>query len=323
MILQTFDQGWGPDVPLKIFEREILDSFLRDQIHGPCRAVIINSTWYNRDFHAHVMSEIDVLDPDVILLVSFFDAAIPKPEWYPGRTVVGIGYYPGHGEIDFWALASERYMRVHDVTTDIDLPFMCLNRKPHWHRRRLYQQLQDLDLLDQGLVSMGGDNDQARRSLPDDAGGSDMAPNAGVEQNGIKNDIFSLGNPENWDRCLLNIVTETVYDISQNHFVSEKIYKPILGERPFLVYDPLGARDWLECRGFQTYLDDWQDITSLDLSRPENIASFLQVLSDQPKSYFQKKILDLQDKIKYNKSQFGRYCQSQKSKIEKGLPCPV
>lgn len=323
MILQTFDNGWGDTVPLKALEREILNGFLCRYINNDLRSVIVNSTWYTRDFHQHVMEQINLLDPDMIFVVSFFDCAIVLEDQYPGRRTQGIGYYPGDGEIDFWAIASQRYMSLHNVVNDIDLPFMCLNRKPHWHRRKLYQQMLDFDLLDRGLVSMGSNNGQPQRLLPNDQGASDMAPNAGAEQHGIKNDIFSLGHPDNWNRCLLNIVTETVYDISHNHFVSEKIYKPILGQRPFLVYDPGGARHWLESRGFQTYLNDWLDISDLDLGEPANIAPFLACLSNQPRSYFQKKIIDLAPKIQYNKHWFDVYCSRQQDLIKKGLPCPI
>jgi len=170
---------------------------------------------------------------------------------------------------------------------------------------------------------MGGTDGRALRVLPDDRGSSDMAPNGGMEQNGINNDIFSLGNPSNWNRCLVNIVTETVYDVVGSNFVSEKIYKPILGKRPFLVYSPGGARSWLEQRGFQTYIDDWQDITDLDLGDPNNIVPFLSALCKQPRSYLPKKLVDLQPKIMYNKNRFHAYCKEQKDIIAKGLPCPV
>lgn len=323
MILQNFNNGWGDKVPLKTLEREIINKFLVRYIENDIRSVIINSTWYTEEFHQHVLKQIDQLDPEIIFLVSFFDPAIIHKDRYPGRCTQGIGYYPGLGEIDFWAMACQRYMTLHDITNDIDLPFMCLNRKPHWHRRRFYQQMSNLNLLDRGLVSMGGSDGRPQCLLPNDHGSSDMAPNAGIEQYGIKNDIFSLGNPKNWNRCLLNIVTETVYDISQNHFVSEKIYKPILGQRPFLVYDPGGGRDWLESRGFQTYLDDWKDISDLDLGEPSNIAPFLTCLSEQPRSYFQKKIIALFPKIQYNKHWFAIYYSRQQDLIEKGLSCPT
>lgn len=322
MIVKIFDIGWnGTD--LKSFEQEILEKFLGIYYTNRQRVVLINTTWYTDDFHKHVMHELSTLDWDLIILISMLDPPAPRSDIYPKPWTMGVGYYPGPGRIDFWALAVERYLAVPLIDDAVDIPFICLNRKPHWHRVKLYDGLDRAGLLDHGMVSLGGSTGQARRVLPDDHGGSDMAPNPGVEQNGIRNDIFSLGNPRNWSRCLVSIVTETVYDISGSNFVSEKIYKPMLGRRPFLVYAPDGARSWLETRGFQTYLDDWWDITDLDLSRPDNIVPFLSSLCQQPTSYLRKKLVDLQSKISYNENRFYAYCMEQKNIIERGLTCPV
>jgi hypothetical protein len=128
---------------------------------------------------------------------------------------------------------------------------------------------------------------------------------------------------KNWQRHFLNIVTETVYDINANHFVSEKIYKPIVGMRPFLVYDPDGACQWLQDRGFVNYTDDFTDITDLDLKNPANIAPFLVVLSRQKSTYWKKKLVDLNQKIVYNKEHFYQYVDNQKLKVQKGIICPT
>lgn len=323
MIVKIFDPGWGPQLYLKSLESQILTEFLRTYHDNDVRTVMINNTWYTDDFHERTMRELSVIDPDLIFLVSMFDPPAPRPDLYPGPKTIGIGYYPGVGEIDFWALAVEKHMMTPTITDIPDMPFMCLNRKPHWHRVKLYDQISYAGVLDRGMVSLGGSTGSARRTLPDDRGGSDMAPNPGADQHGIVNDIFSLGNPANWNRCLINIVTETMYDITQTNFVSEKIYKPIVGQRPFLVYAPDGGRGWVESRGFQTYLDDWHDITDLDLADPENIVPFLTCLCEQPQTYLRKKIIDLAPKISYNKQRFHAYCQEQHNIIKKGLPCPV
>jgi len=198
-----------------------------------------------------------------------------------------------------------------------------LNRKPHWHRVRLYQQLESAGILEQGIVSLGGEGGQPVKLLNVDQGESDAAPNPGPEQYGISNDIFSLGHSSNWKRHFLNAVTETVFDINSNIFVSEKIFKPILGMKPFLIYDSDGAVSWLEHRGFVSYVDDFRDITDLDLRRPESMAPFLSVLCQQGSAYWQQKFLDLSDKISYNKQQFYRYVDQLKQKITKGIQCQI
>jgi hypothetical protein len=257
------------------------------------------------------------------------DAAIPDTSWYAEFKcpVHSVGYYPGANTIDFWALTVSQYFNkpTYDVlnTIFVDRAYMCLNRKPHWHRKRLYQQLQSLNIVEYGIVSMGGDNTPPERLLEHDAGECTLAPNAGIKQNGIANDIMSLGYPGNWQRCFLNVVTETQFDIKKSYFVSEKIYKPIIGYRPFLVYATDGAVAWLTERGFENYTQDFRDISDLDLTNPENIAPFLSALCHQPRQYWQMKFLALKDKLVYNNNNFYKYVTSINNQIAKGIQCQI
>jgi hypothetical protein len=322
MILQTFDNGWGPEWPAKQFEKGLVDCMLHELINNDSRTVIINSTWYSQEYHQTVLAQLRIMQFSHIVLVAMLDPAIPQPDWFSefDCKIVCIGYYPGPYNIDYWALFTHKYN--HDVASmsadQIDTAYMCLNRKTHWHRRRLYQQLVNLDLVDQGLVSFGHEH-----SLTLDCEHDNLAPEAEPDKFGAPNDIASLGHLDNWNRCFLNVVTETVWDITQTSFVSEKIHKPIVGCRPFLVYDPDGAVHWLSDQGFETYVDDFTDITDLDLSIPNNLPKFLQTLCAQPKIYWQKKFVDLQDKILYNKNQFDQYVEQQRNLINKGIQCQI
>ena len=323
MIIKTFDNGWGPELELKQFEAKILKSYLRPITACTQRWIVINSTWYTQDYHQEVLTQLRSLDFDGIVLVAFIDAAIPMVEWYSecAFPVLPVGYYQGEHQIDFWALMAHRYMDLAPYgnlqdSAKIDTAYMCLNRKPHGHRRQLYQQLDALGLVDQGIVSMGGDDEYPVQKLLDiDQGSTNIAPNANAEHHGMPNDIASLGHPANWQRHLVNVVTETTWDISQNQFVSEKIFKPLLGQRPFLVYDPDGASSWLSARGFELYHSDFQDISDQDPALPNNVARFLQQLCWQDTSYFQSKFIALQEKIMYNHNNFHKYVVEQIKKI--------
>ena len=330
MILNTFDNGWGPEFPIKKLENTLLSTTL-DQLHASSKRVaVINSTWYTDEYHLTVLKYLRSNKVDVIVLVAMLDCAIPKADWFAefNAEVIGIGYYPGPGQIDFWSLfLDQNFFTPHTIELCridlVDRPFMCLNRKPHWHRQQLYQQLCDRNLQHIGLVSMGSDNGKAVQEIDSDIQVPVLAPNSDCAQNGIPNDISSLGNINNWARCFLNVVTETVFNINQNHFVSEKIYKPILGMRPFLVYDTDGAFKWLRDRGFVTYHDDFSDISDLDLTNHNNMSLFLVQLCAQPQSYWQHKLVDLNQKIVYNRQQYYRYVDEQKLKVQKGILCPI
>jgi hypothetical protein len=325
MIVKIFDNGWGPEFPLKKLERQIIEQYLAND---QSKIVLINSTWYGTDYHQNVMAKLRNLEFDKIVLISMLDAAIPATEWYQefNCPMHAVGYYPGPDAVDFWSLVVDQHFLCPEFdlydNSKIDTAYMCLNRKPHWHRVQLYNQLINLGIVDQGIVSLGGDNGPATRLLKYDSGQSNLAPNAGTEQNGIANDIMSLGYPDNWQRHFLNIVTETQFDIEKTYFVSEKIYKPIIGSRPFLVYAN-GADCWLTERGFESYTKDFQDISDLDLSNPHNIPNFLSTLCRQDSQYWQAKYIALKDKIVYNKTHFTEYVKQQKLIVKKGIKCQI
>lgn len=329
MIVKTFDNGWGKEYPLKQFEQQIVSDFLSVQHRDSSRTVVINSVWYTKDYHQQVLAKLRQLTFDQIVLVAMLDAAIPHPEWYQEFKcpVLAVGYYPGANQLDFWALFVDHYLtapKISELANPelITYPYMCLNRKPHWHRVRLYNQLTQLGIVDSGLVSMGGEG-QAAKLLPDDCEHDELAPNATRNQTGLPNDIASLGLLSNWQGHFLNVVTETVYNINQHYFVSEKIFKPVVGLRPFLVYDADGAVKWLTDRGFDSYVNDFFDISDLDLLDPSNTAPFLKTLCEQPKSYLRSKFVALMPKLLYNRNQFVTYVAQQKQIINRGLQCQI
>jgi hypothetical protein len=330
MIVHTVDEGWGLDWPIKQFEKEILDQYLTPIKNDSSKTVLINSVWYTVDLHQQTLEQLRQMDFNRIVLVSTLDCSIPQPDWFAefNCEVIGVGYYQGANYIDLWALVVDKYLELDKYVLGnaslIDTAYMCLNRKPHFHRRRLYEQLKIANLLDQGIVSLGGDDEfPAQRILALDDGVSYIAPNPGKEQHGIANDITSLGHPENWQRHFLNVVTETVWEINKLHFVSEKIFKPIVGEKPFILYDTTGGDTWFRDRGFATFYQDFGDITNLDISRDTNQTPFLQALCEQPKSYLSSKYIALQSKILYNKHRFSEYVAEQKTKIKQGIQCQI
>lgn len=329
MIVHEVDHGIGTEWPLKQFERSLIKEYLGPLRQSTDKTVLINSTWYSQYHHAQTLRWLRNNKWNDIVLVAMVDAAIPEPSWFSefNRPVTCVGNYKGNNELVFWSLVVDRWLQTSDSKSDpsnIDLPYMCLNRKPHWHRMRLYQTLQAESLLDRGLVSMGSKNTEAPlRVIPEEIADNDLAPNGTRYHHGIPNDIVSLGSVHNWNRCFLNVVTETTWAIDDSWFVSEKIFKPIAGHRPFLVYDPTGASGWLSYHGFQDYTRDFSDLTDLDLSVAENIVPFLKILCQQPATYLRSKFVDLSEKISYNAERLRVLIMEQKTKITKGIQCQI
>jgi len=314
MIVKNYDIGWGQEWPMKKLEQQIVKKFLARYFADDSKTVLINSVWYTSEYHQQVISELRDLKPTHIFVIALLDPPNIKLEWFEELQciVTGVGYYPGPGFIDYFALFIDRFYNPIDqevlLSAElIDTPYMCLNRKPHQHRLRLYQVLENAGILNNGVVSMGGN--PPIRTLADDCNGQDIAPNGGTEQYGIANDIVGLGNIKYWQRCFLNIVTETIWDIEPSNFVSEKTFKPILGLRPFLIYAPNGGINCLTSRGFEPYVNDFTDITDLDLTHPWMIGEFLSILCRQPPSYWTAKLMKLREKMLYNQQQLKYHTQ--------------
>jgi hypothetical protein len=72
---------------------------------------------------------------------------------------------------------------------------------------------------------------------------------------GIPNDIYSLGQLEIWNQSFINIVSETQFEFGPNVFLSEKIWKPIIGLRPFIINGSPGIYRILKQAGFDCFED--------------------------------------------------------------------
>jgi hypothetical protein len=319
MIIKNFDIGWGTRWPMKQLEQQIVEKHLEKYYTDNSQSVIINSVWYTGDYHQQVIAELREIKPTHIFVIALLDPPIVQLNWFDefNCKVQGIGYYPGAGYIDYCALFVDHFYQPVDQalllnTNRMDTAYMCLNRKPHPHRLQLYQQLEQLNLLDSGLVSMGG-TPMPARTLPDDIVGQDIAPNGGTEQFGITNDIVSLGNINHWQRHFLNIVTETIWDIEPSNFLSEKTFKPVLGLRPFLIYAPNGGVNCLTLRGLEPYVNDFKDISDLDLTQPWAISNFIDVLCNQDQLYWSMKFNQLKEKLLFNQQQFKNYVSQQQN----------
>jgi hypothetical protein len=115
--------------------------------------------------------------------------------------------------------------------------FMCLNRKPHAHRRILVQYLDQVK--EQGYFTTS-----VEHALVD----------ADVGDYTIPNDVYTLGDISTWQDAYLNIVTETTFN-NPDFFISEKTWKPVIGMRPFFVYGQPKLRQYLKDQGFDTFED--------------------------------------------------------------------
>ena len=103
-----------------------------------------------------------------------------------------------------------------------------------------------------GIVTLGDREYEINTDLPEHPGYNDIGSALP-----IPNDIYSLGNIDVWNKCFLNVVSETVQQLDSTPFLSEKVFKPIIGMRPFIVYGHPDTSKLLRSKGFETFDEDF------------------------------------------------------------------
>jgi hypothetical protein len=111
--------------------------------------------------------------------------------------------------------------------------------------------------------------------------------------------IFSCG-------ALFHLVTETVFYDDRLH-LTEKIFKPIVVKRPFILVGSCGSLNYLKSYGFKTF-DKWIDesydtIENHDL-RLTKIVNELEKLCQLPQNELSKMHTDMQEVLEYNYNHF-------------------
>jgi len=86
-----------------------------------------------------------------------------------------------------------------------------------------------------------------------------------------------------WDQaqsCFCHVVTETVYDSTRLH-LTEKTFKPIVLQQPFMLVAPKGSLDYLKGYGFQTFDTLWSEDydRASDFDRIKMIAKNLETVN--------------------------------------------
>jgi hypothetical protein len=80
------------------------------------------------------------------------------------------------------------------------------------------------------------------------------------------------------DKTLLQVVTETVF-YGQRQHLTEKTFKPIVMQQPFVLVSCRGSLEYLRSYGFQTFGDFWNESYD-DLDDHERIAAIGTLLAD-------------------------------------------
>jgi hypothetical protein len=133
---------------------------------------------------------------------------------------------------------TEHYIKNNESSNDFDKLFVCLNNRSHTHRSKLIDSLFKNGLFEFGKISWR----QVDRILNSHV--FEYWKETKLEIEGDNDDFYFDS------KCFLNLVSES---ISERLFISEKTFKPILGEQAFLCYGFLNQNKHLKNYGFELY----------------------------------------------------------------------
>jgi hypothetical protein len=317
-----FSHGWAATKYHHIVFREIVKQ-VEELYGGDC--IVVDGTWLG---NIASDEQLGMMYPNItrenIEHIFYVDLVDPPEEAWGGnskRTVTQLTTarnqhsIPVKSNFQFWAyFAANEYSRY----KNLNMPwignrlFLSYNRKPYNHREQLIRTLTEAGLLCEGIVTMGNEDPENAITVDENIN----IKNANILGDvGVPNDIASLGDHDVWQQAFINIVTETV---TSTRFLSEKIWKPIIGKRPFLLVGPPDSLSHLHELGFRTFDQYWDEAYQEchDEIQIEGIHDILTDLSMTRPELLKEMYADMQDILEHNHRHFfGEFARSNEALI--------
>lgn len=328
-LLEGFDPSWETTQ----FEQQIINQYTSDKQFD----LVVNSTWGFLDCVNPITKEMSnkfeitkyLVEKGLvksILFYNFVDPIYDDSTWYEVfdhcKKYIDESKIVTLGQIDtnkikldvpfqYWAVFAaehfKHYLLDHLRPRSFDNLYLCYNRKPTWHRVELYNKLKSKKLLNKGIYTLGHQDLKQVKMVNAD---KTTIPFNDLKTHGqlnIANDTMTLGNMDLWNSHFVTIVNETQHVQKLGYpFLSEKIWKPIVGLRPFLCIGDQGTTQLLQDAGFYTF-NDLFDITNLDPTIDDVVNAIKNCKLDLLQTYEK-----IKPKLIHNNKRFFEYAKEQK-----------
>ena len=256
-----------------------------------------------------------------------------------GVNVYYIGNTTGRGYFSFHSINSKHFKKYTNQELEpvsFKNKFLCYNRNPHEHRLKLVNEIVKRGLDKQGVVTLGDNfythNVTGKYPL------AHVAAPLSVEENidsliaqgdaealnelTIPHDTYTLGNMEIWQNTFLVVVTET--SVESNMHITEKILKPMIGKRPYIVLGDVGLEDHLQTCGFKSfgkYFDTGFDkLPSFSMEKYVAICEIIEKITNKSEQELQDLYNDMRPTIEHNHENVKWFQEHNQLKIQnKGL----
>ena len=201
----------------------------------------------------------------------------------------------------------QHYLDIDTIPKNFDHLFLCYNRKPTWHRVELYKAFKKNNLLNKGVFTLGNEDPEQVKLVNADEKTIPLSNEDDHGRMGIANDTMTLGNINLWNSHFVTIVNETQHISKLGYpFLSEKMWKPIIGMRPFLCLGDHGTIKLLQDAGFYTF-NDMFDLAKKDLGVNDIVYAIKNCKFDLASMY-----KEIQWKLHHNKKRFFEFAKEQK-----------
>lgn len=302
-------------------ERDLLHDITNqiDLAYPNDRNLVINGTWMNQDFQDMCDAVLSVYRPTKVWIGSLTDPwtmrAWARNKFQRKTCITILGNTSGEYEFNFWSIyCLEHFQRYDDQDLMLDddpRVFLCYQNKPKLHRQMLAHKLIISNLAECGVLTLGDsepfvyDTLSLRPAVKDDY----------LIAGSLNNASVGLEDPNIWKNCYLNVVSETEIKASDDLFVSEKTWKPIIGLRPFVINGDSRTYGYLRRHGFDVFDDIWpvaklEQATDLE-QRTDIIVDIVRDLSNS--RGLKQHWLDLLPRLQYNRNRFFEFAKEQKS----------
>ena len=237
--------------------------------------------------------------------------------WTCNTYGITADYYFFHGwaALDWYRGYNHSFLSQPWMDRKFDHSFMCPNNivgGQRSHRLRLLSELGQRGCIDQNLISFPTTCPYERKSVEElfQIHALPFPENLSLPLI-IDHGCNHANNSHRIDfwtqamKCFCHVVTETVYDDSRIH-ITEKTFKPIVLQQPFLLVGNRGALKYLRDYGFRTFGDLWDEgYDDLDHEhRIRAVADICQDITSWSSGKIQQAQYQIADTVKYNHDWF-------------------
>jgi len=315
--------GFNPAWRAGQLERELVNCLVQNfnNQYPKLRKAVVVTSWHEPK---ELISQLQKLQPEVTMLCSLTDPLGPIEnliDQIPGQVIL-VGYVNGDYFFDFWAVACARFFKQYSILdlepNTFDNLFLNYNRKPHTHRTELVALFETSGCIKHGCVTLGN----SKYTVNDhDLDYQNYGADDVVGDVGIPNDVYSLGQLILWNASFINVVSETQYEYSKNVFLSEKVFKPIIGLRPFIINGSPGIYRLLKQAGFDCFQDlfpvqQLQDENSNHEWKFRNHQLIVNSISEFQNKNCMELFAQIKDRLHYNRELFYAYASNQSTNFK-------